>query len=254
MAERTSHRELDALAAAAASGRIDRRAFMRGALALGLSISGASSLWSRGVAAATPQKGGSFRVGLDDGNTTDSMDPATYNSRFMITMAHTHRNFLTELATDNTVTGELAESWEASPDAKTWTLKLRKVVEFHSGKSFDAHDAAASLNYHRDEKTKSGAKSLLASVESIKADDKDTLVVKLSSGNADLPYVLTDYHLVMLPADGEGKVSWDNKAGTGAYAVKTFDAGVHASLEKFPNYWKQAGRISTRSNTPRFPM
>lgn len=239
MAERTSHRELDALAAAAASGRINRRAFMRGALTLGLSISGASSLWSRGIAAATPQKGGSFRVGLDDGNTTDSMDPATYNSRFMITMAHTHRNFLTELATDNTVTGELAESWEASPDAKTWTLKLRKGVEFHSGKSFDAHDAAASLNYHRDEKTKSGAKSLLASVESIKADDKDTLVVKLSSGNADLPYVLTDYHLVMLPADGEGKVSWDNKAGTGGYAIKTFDAGVHASLEKFPNYWKQ---------------
>ena len=49
----------------------------------------------------TPTKGGQFRVGLDDGNTTDSMDPATFNSRFMITMAHTHRNFLTEIAPDN---------------------------------------------------------------------------------------------------------------------------------------------------------
>ncbi len=239
MAQRTSPRELDALAAAAASGRIDRRSFMRGAIALGLSIPGASSLWSRRVAAATPQKGGKFRAGLDDGNTTDSMDPATTNSRFMITMAHTHRNFLAEIAPDNSAVGELAESWEASPDAKTWTLKLRKGVEFHNGKSFDAPDAVASLNYHRDEATKSGAKSLLASVADIKADDKHTLVIQLSSGDADLPYVLTDYHLVMLPADGEGKVSWGNQAGTGGYVVKTFDAGVRAGLEKFPNYWKQ---------------
>jgi peptide/nickel transport system substrate-binding protein len=238
MAQKTASRELDALAAAARSGRIDRRSFMQGALALGVSIPGAVSLWSKKVVAATPQKGGSFRAGLDDGNTTDSMDPATTNSRFMITMAHTHRNFLAEIAPDNSAVGELADSWEASPDAKTWTLKLRKGVEFHNGKSFEASDAVASLNYHRDEATKSGAKSLLASVADVKADDKQTLVIRLSSGDADLPYVLTDYHLVMLPADGEGKVSWGNDAGTGGYVVKTFDAGVRARLEKFPNYWK----------------
>ena len=50
-------------------------------------------------------------------------------------------------------------------------MKLRKGVEFHNGKTFDANDAVASLNYHRGEASKSGAKSLLASVESIKADD-----------------------------------------------------------------------------------
>ena len=239
MTQRTSPRELHALTAAAASGRIGRRSFMQGAIALGLSIPAASALWSRKVVAATPQKGGTFRVGLDDGNTTDSMDPATTNSRFMITMAHTHRNFLAEIAPDNTAVGELAESWEASPDAKTWTLKMRKGVEFHNGKSFDAHDAVATLNYHRAESSKSAAKSLLASVADIKAEDKQTLVITLSSGNADLPYVLTDYHLVMLPADGEGKVSWGNQAGTGGYVVKSFDAGVRAGLERFPNYWKQ---------------
>jgi peptide/nickel transport system substrate-binding protein len=238
MAQKTPGK-LDALAAAAASGRIDRRSFMQGAIALGLSIPGACSLWSTKVVAATAQKGGSFRAGLDDGNTTDSMDPATTSSRFMITMAHTHRNFLAEIAPDNSAVGELAESWEASPDAKTWTLKLRKGVEFHNSKSFDARDAVASLNYHRDEASKSAAKSLLSSVADIKADDKNTLVIQLSSGNADLPYVLTDYHLVMLPADGEGKVSWGNQAGTGGYVVEKFDAGVRAALKRFPNYWKQ---------------
>jgi peptide/nickel transport system substrate-binding protein len=230
--------ELDTLILAAQSGRLDRRGFIHGALTLGATLPVAATLWSN-VAAATPRKGGVFRVGLDDGNTTDSMDPATYNSRFMITMAHTHTNFLTEISPENEVVGELAESWEASPDAKKWTLKLRKGVEFHNGKTFDAQDAAASLNYHRGDQSKSGAKSLLASVESITPDDKQTLVVRFTSGNADLPYMLTDYHLVMLPSDGEGKVSWSNLAGTGGYVVKSFDPGVHATLERFPNYWKQ---------------
>ena len=116
--------ELDTLILAAQSGRLDRRSFIHGALTLGATLPVAATLWSN-VAAATPRKGGVFRVGLDDGNTTDSMDPATYNSRFMITMAHTHTNFLTEIA-ENEVVGELAGSWEASPDAKKWTLKLRR--------------------------------------------------------------------------------------------------------------------------------
>ena len=238
MAERKSPREVTALIAAAVSGRVSRRAFMEGSIAFGVTIPTAMALWSKQVVAATPGKGGLFRVGLDDGNTTDTMDPATFTSRFMITMAHTHRNFLTEISSENGVIGELAESWDASPDARTWTLKLRKGVEFHNGKTFDAHDAAASLNYHRGEGSKSGAKALLALVDSIKPDDKYTLVIHLSDGNADIPYVLTDYHLVMLPADGEGKVNWDNLAGTGGYVVKTFEPGVHAMLERFANYWK----------------
>ena len=90
----------------------------------------------RGVAAQTPKAGGHFRVALDDGNTTDSLDPATFQSRYMITMAQTYANYLTEIKSDNKVTGELAESWDVSPDAKTWTLKLRKGVEFHNGKTF----------------------------------------------------------------------------------------------------------------------
>ena len=230
---------LGALKTAAISGRISRRSFMEGAIALGMTIPGALRLWSKDVAAAAPKKGGTFRVGLDDGNTNDSMDPATTNSRFMITMAHTQRNFLTEISPDNDVVGELAESWDVSSDAKTWTLKLRKGVEFHNGKTFDAGDVAATLNYHRGEASKSAAKALLASVDEIKVADKNTVVVKLSTGNADIPYLLTDYHLVMLPADKDGHIDWGNTAGTGGYIVEEFEPGVRAVMKRFPNYWKE---------------
>ncbi len=239
MSDRVAGEKLGLLTADLAARRIGRRAFMEGAIALGVTASAAASLWSSQVAAATPKPGGRFRVALDDGNTTDSMDPATYASRFMITMAHTHCNFLTEIMPDNRVGGELAESWDVTPDARKWTLKLRKGVEFHSGKTFDAHDAAASLNYHRAEESKSAAKSLLAAVESITVDDKQTLTVQLAGGNADFPYMLTDYHLAMLPADKEGKVSWNFKDGTGGYVLEKFDPGVRAALTRFPNYWKQ---------------
>jgi peptide/nickel transport system substrate-binding protein len=238
MSDKVAMERLGLLTADLAARRLGRRAFMERAIALGVTASAATSLWSTQVAAATPKKGGRFRVALDDGNTTDSIDPATYNSRFMITTVHTHRNFLTEITPDNRVAGELAESWDATPDAKTWTFKLRQGVEFHSGKTFDANDAAASLNYHRGEESKSAAKSLLASVESIAVDDKQTLTVQLSGGNADFPYLLTDYHLAMLPADAEGKVAADGKDGTSGYVLQAFDPGVRATLTRFPNYWK----------------
>ena len=186
MAKKQHSFQIEKLKTQALSGKISRRHFMEGAIAFGATVPLAAKIWTNEVQAAIPKAGGQFRVGLDDGNTTDSLDPATYNSRFMITTAHTRTNFLTEIGSDNQVKGELAESFEAAKDAKTWTLKLRKGVEFHNGKTFDANDAAASLNYHRGADTKSAAKALLQSVTEIKVDDPQTLTIKLSGGNADL--------------------------------------------------------------------
>ena len=36
----------------------------------------------------------------------------------------------------------LAAAWEASPDGKTFTFKLRENVRWHDGKPFTAHDVA----------------------------------------------------------------------------------------------------------------
>lgn len=70
----TVHR-LDALRAAATAGRISRRSFIEGVVLLGATVPAALSLWWKDVAAATPKMGGRFRLGPDDGNTIESMDP-----------------------------------------------------------------------------------------------------------------------------------------------------------------------------------
>jgi len=102
------------------------------------------------------------------------------------------RNNLTEIGPDNQLRGELAEEWEASADAATWTFKLRKGVEFHNGKTVSAEDVVESFRHHMGEDTKSAAKGIIAAVESVEADGKDTVVFKLSGGNADFPFIASD--------------------------------------------------------------
>ena len=213
-----------------------RREFMKLAVQSGLTVAGATSLWS-GFAHAQPKAGGTARVGMADGATTDSWDPAVTNTRYMIHMNHVNRNMLTEITSDNKLGPELSKSWEASADATNWTFELEDGVEFHNGKTFGADDVVATLNYHRDPATGSAVASLLEPIEDIKADGKNTVSIKLKSGNADFPYLMTDYHLCILPSDDNGGVLI-NEIGTGCYKVERHESGVSTKLVRNPNNWK----------------
>ena len=221
-------------------GKISRREFVTRAAALGVTTALASSLASQAVLAATPKKGGKLRMALAHGSTTDSLDPATYENAFTSTLNYAKNNHIGEVGTDGTLQPELAESWEASSDATTWTFKIRKGVDFHNGKTLDANDVVASVNAHRGEESKSSAKALLEDVVEIKADGKDVVVVSLKSGNADFPYIISDYHIAILPAKGDS-VDWESGTGTGAFKLESFEPGVRADFKRNPNYWK-AGR------------
>ena len=118
---------------------------------------------------AAPKRGGTLRMGLAGANTSDSWDGRTHSDSFMIMMGHgCVFDCLTEVGADGTLKGELAESWEASADAKTWTFKLRQGVTFHNGKAFDADDVIASLQMHTAEGAKSAAKPIVASITETK--------------------------------------------------------------------------------------
>ena len=229
---------LDALIKKGKDRAIDRRRFMRDALATGMTATAATALWTNRVVAQTPKKGGTYRVGMHDGNTTDQLDPGTTESVYMIQLNHACRSYLTEITNKNEIGGDVAESWEASDDAKEWRFTLAKDVEFHDGKALTAQDAVDSLNFHRGEDSTSAAKALLEDVEEISADGSHTVVIKTKTGNADLPYLMSDYHLVMMPSDGEGNVDWQSGNGTGPYKIDTHDPGVATHLSRHPNFHK----------------
>ncbi|WP_138933128.1 ABC transporter substrate-binding protein [Roseovarius arcticus] len=214
-----------------------RRGVLAGLAGTGLAVSATGLLTAGQAQAATPKKGGHYRVGIHEGNTNDSLDPRTTNGVCMIQLNHTIFNFLVEIDTDDSIIPELAESWEASGDAKSWLFKIRSGVEFHNGKPLTASDVVASIMYHLRDDSESAAKPLLEGVTSITAEDEHSVRFELSEGNADLPYVLTDYHFVILPADGEGNVDISG-VGTGGYMLDSFEPGVRIEMTRNPNYFK----------------
>jgi peptide/nickel transport system substrate-binding protein len=210
---------------------------MEGALALGATVAGAELMMGTALA-ATPKKGGTLRLGIGHGSTTDSLDPATYENLYIQTQHGAVHNKLTVVGNTGALEPELAESWEASADARQWRFKLRRGVEFHNGKTLEAADVIASFNHHRGEESKSAAKPLVDPITEIEADGKDTVVFTLENGSADFPYLVSDYHMPIMPA-ADGKVDASAGIGAGGYTLESFEPGVRSTVKRFPNYWNE---------------
>jgi peptide/nickel transport system substrate-binding protein len=154
---------IDRLADAARNGKISRRSFMHYSMAAGMTASAATGLWTS-QAHAQPKRGGTFKVGMHDGNSSDTHDPGQYVSRQQIYLAHQYRSYLTLIEPDGSLGPDLASDWSANEDASVWTFEINPNASFHSGNPVMAKDVVASLNHHRGEESTSAAKSLLSSV------------------------------------------------------------------------------------------
>jgi len=210
---------------------ISRRGLLQSGVAAGV-------LAATGLPLKAQTRGGKLTAGLGGANTSDSWDGRTHSDIFMIAAAHgCVFDCLTEVAADGSLVGELAESWEATADAKTWTFNLRQGVTFHNGKAFGADDVIESLQMHVGEESKSAAKPIVeAIVEMNKITDHQIQFV-LASGNADFPYLMSDYHILMFPA-GQIEEAIANGIGTGLYAVTSFDPGVRMTASRYADHYK----------------
>ncbi|SAL83485.1 extracellular solute-binding protein [Caballeronia arvi] len=211
---------------------IGRRQVIIGAAALGISaLTGSGFAFAQG----TPKKGGTLRLGMDGGSVSDSLDPRTITSMIPVAYCLMFWNNLVEIDAAGNATPELAESWESKPGATEWIFNIRKGITFTSGKTLDADDVIYSLNLHRGE-SKSPAKTILEPIKEMKKTSSNQIHITLSSGNADLPYVFSDYHLMIVPA---GTTDFSKPDGTGAYTLVEFSPGTRVVAKRKPgNYWK----------------
>jgi peptide/nickel transport system substrate-binding protein len=212
---------------------VSRRGVLKGATALGAATLILPA--SMRSAQAQAKKGGTFRVGIGHGSTTDGYDPGLWDQLYVQVFAAARHNYLIEVAADGSLAPEMAESWD-SPDAAIWTFKIREGVSFHSGKPVTVDDVVASLNHHRGEASTSAAKPFFDAVTDIKADGQN-VVVTLNAPNADFPYIMSDYHLPVMPS-ADGKLDVTTPDGCGGYIVESYEPGVQATLKRNPNYWK----------------
>ena len=232
--------ELERLQARYRAGAMSRRSFIHTMVAGGMTLATATGMANM-ARAGTPNRGGHLRVAKGHGQTTDRWDPGNAENGYMVNLLQTFHGYLTEVGPDGSLMPQLAESWEATPDGKTWTFKLRPGVTFHDGKSLDVEDVIASINHHRGDDSTSAAKPLLSAVTDVVTDGDDMVVFTLDTGNADFPFVLSDYH-IPIGAAADGRVDWTTGNGCGAYRLDNWQPGVRADLSRFDGHWDLANR------------
>lgn len=228
------------------SGKLNRRSFLQGMMAVGLTATTATAILtgSRDVRAETPKRGGRLKVGYNIHGPSDTLDPVLNTDGLAYSRNRAHLNRLVQFNPDLTVRPELAESFEVNSDATEFTFKLRKDVTFHDGKDLTADDVVYSMNRHLGENSVSKAKTLVGMISEWKKLDSHTVKAVLSSPNADLIPTLATFHFSILQDGCEEKSGYFNKTiGTGPYMVEEFSPGVRSISKKNPNYWREGGWV-----------
>lgn len=134
---------------------------------------------------------------------------------------------------------DLAESWEISPDGKTYTFHLRDTT-FSDGTPVKASDVAFSLKRVRDEE-QSPMRSLYTVMSDVTAPDDRTVVITLSSAAPSFMSTLAMFASSIVPqhaVEAAGEQFGEKPVGSGAFALKEWRRGDKVVLEKNPNYWE----------------
>ena len=147
--------ELKLLSTKVTAGTMTRREFMSKAAALGVTAAVASTILADAAYAAGPVKGGTFRMGVSGGESTNSQDPATWASDAPLAGGFIWGEALVYPG-PNGLEPKVAESWEGSNAAKTWRFKVRKGITFSDGTAVTAEDVLATMQRHSNEDSKSG--------------------------------------------------------------------------------------------------
>lgn len=139
----------------------------------------------------------------------------------------------------------LAQSYEASPDGRTYTFKLRSGVTFHDGTPLDS--AAAKASFERRTNVNSAPAYMLADVDSYATPDASTFVVKLKQPvSAFLDYLAAPYGPKMVSpkvltehAGDDFAQNWlkTHDGGTGPFQMTEFIPGDHYDLKAYDGYW-----------------
>lgn len=209
---------------------MNRRGLLTGMAGMGLIGLAGKPTWAQ----ETPVRGGVLVLGIGGGSTTDDVDIRKLNDWVPVNQAYMLMNGLVEIDANNHATPELFESWTAAEGAVEWTFKVRQGVTFHNGKTLTADDIIYSLNLHRGDTT-SAARSIAEAFKDVAKVSDSEVKITLASGNADLPYVLSDYHFLVVP---DGFTDWANPVGTGPFVYESYEPGVRSRFTRNESYWK----------------
>jgi len=156
---------------------------------------------------------------------------------------------LTKINADGSVTPLLAESWEVSPDLRTYTFKLRQGVKFQNGEPFNAQTVKFSFDRAGGEKSTNKDKRTFANMTT-QAVDANTVVVINKEIDPDLLFVLGQATAVIVePKSADTNAT--KPVGTGPYKLDAWSKGSSLVLSKWEGF-RNPGAAKIRKVTFRF--
>ena len=146
------------------------------------------------------------------------------------------------------IIGDLAESWDISSDALTYTFNLRDNVKWTDGQALDADDVVFSLNRMIDNSTdprpKAGVWRSYLVENAVAKVDQSTVSMKLAfSTGAFIRFMAVDFNKILpqhiLEAGGDID-TWNTGAvGSGPWKRVDWKEGISIEFEKNEGYFKE---------------
>ncbi len=164
----------------------------------------------------------------------------------------THYNIfetLTKINADGSVSPLLAESWEVSPDLKTYTFRLRKGIKFHNGEPFNAETVKFAFERAGSEKSTNKDKRTFASMK-VRVLDAYTVELVTEDIDPDFLFVLGQATSIIVEPKSAATNS-TKPVGTGPYKLAQWQKGASVTLVAWPQF-RDAGKIRIHRATFRF--
>ena len=194
------------------------------------------------------------------GMDVNSLDPArAYCDTCQIYLTAVYETVIgLDTADNQTLIPRLASEWSSSDDLTEYTFTLDPAAVFADGSPVEAKDVQWS--WERLGNVKGSASYFVSNVESIDAPDAGTVVVHLASADAAFLAVVTAPYMVITNSDlaienganadpdadtTDTAEEWflSNSAGSGPYALESYQDGAELRLVRNDNHWRTPANV-----------
>ena len=175
-------------------------------------------------------------------STFTSLDPYDANDTLSQAAAKSFYQGLFGFDKDMKLVNVLATSYEASPDARVYTFKLRQGVKFQDGTDFNAAAVKANFDRVTDPANKLKRYNLFNRIDKTEVIDPYTVKITLKTPFSAFVNVLAHPSAVMISPAAMTKWGKDigfHPVGTGPFEFVKWDPAGDLTVKKFAGYWKK---------------